>query len=895
MFMKKTSFPLFVIACLLLHTNMYAQEVRLCELMNFGWRFHAGEVTEGQSPSLDDSQWRNVDLPHDFQIEQPWVEPGEDERPDNTDPGANIRSRLSPRGFKEMGIGWYRKTFTPDESWRGRRVLLDFEGILYVGDAWLNGQPIGSTDYGYLGFEADVTKLLKWGEKNVLAVRADTRQPQNSRWYTGAGLYRDVHAIVTDPDVYFARHPLRITTNGRDSVFLQAEVTCLERGMKTLKITTRILDREGRCVAEQTTDAPFRSNQRTREYPLPAITLPAAHRWDVDDPYLYTAEVTVCHADGRVADRVRQRFGVRQLEFSPAFGMKLNGRKVLLKGIANHHTLGALGAAAYPRAIEKRLRLLKDYGFNHIRTSHNPYSESLLDLCDSLGILVVDELYDKWLTQYCGGRRPWTELWQHDIPEWVKRDRNHPSIVFWSLGNELQTYPNLPFADWGVTPYRMQKPLLKRYDDSRLITVAMHPRGRSHDTDSLPAPLVMETDIAAYNYRYMYFPGDGRRFPWMMFYQSEATTAAMGPNYYEMDLSKVIGLAYWGAIDYLGESQGWPAKGWAQGVFYIDLTTKPTAYLARSIFREDEPVVHLCFQEQSQDIDWNGVKQRIRRLTDHWTRTPGESLNLTIYTNCDEVELLLNGRSLGRKQNDRSNPKARNQIRWDKFNYEPGTIEAVARNAGKVVARHRVETAGEPVALRLVPDLPYNEINSESVDNKSTKSKSAKKKTATSKTPWRADGLDLMHVTVQAIDKKGRIVSTATNDVTFTITSSSPSSSSHNSSSPSSSSHNSSSPSSPSQNSSSPSSPHRPLKAPHRPHRPLKTPHRPPRPLKTPPLQRWCRAVSPPESSPSAAAITTATSSPPQTTAASMRARHSPSSAPATSPPPSPSPPLPPA
>ncbi|MCR4995263.1 MAG: DUF4982 domain-containing protein [Bacteroidales bacterium] len=716
-------------------------------LFNFGWKFHAGDLQGAEAVSFDDGGWRAVDLPHDYQIEQPWVTPGQDERPDTSDPGANIKSLLSPRGFKEMGIGWYRKTFTPDEAWRGKRVLVDFEGILYVGDAYLNGHFIGKTDYGYLGFEADISKLLRWGEPNVLAVRADSRAANNSRWYTGAGLYRDVHIVVTDPALFFTRHPLRITTAFPDDaaaaplVRLAAEIACSERGLRNLSITTRILDREGRCVAEQTTEAPFRGNQKTREYELPAISLPDAHLWDVDDPYLYTAEVTVRHADGAVADCVRSRFGVRRLEFSPAFGLKLNGRKVILKGIANHHTLGALGAAAYPRAIEKRLRLLKDFGFNHIRTSHNPYSESLLDLCDSLGILVVDELYDKWLTQYCGGRTPWTELWQHDIPEWITRDRNHPSIVFWSLGNELQTYWNIPYADWGVTPYRMMKPLLRRYDDSRLLTVAMHPRGRSQETDSLPAPLVMETDIAAYNYRYMYFPGDGRKFPWMMFYQSEATTAAMGPNYFEMDLDKVIGLAYWGAIDYLGESQGWPAKGWAQGVFYIDLTTKPNAYLAKSIF-SDEPVVHLCFQEQSQDIEWNGVRQRIRRLTDHWTRTAGEELNLTVYTNADEVELILNGRSLGTKRNDRANAKARNQIRWDKFTYEPGYIEAVARTGGKVVARHRVETAGKAVALRLVPDQQT----------------------------WRADGIDLQHVRVEAVDRKGRRVPAANDDVQFSVT-----------------------------------------------------------------------------------------------------------------------------
>ena len=737
---------LFLVSILTLHPSISTS--RTTVLLDFGWKFHAGDIAGAEAMTFDDSDWRVVDLPHDFQIEQPWVAPGSEEHPDASDPGANVLSRLSSRGFKEMGIGWYRKTFTPDEAWRGRRILLDFEGILYVGDAYINGHFIGKTDYGYLGFEADITKYLRWGETNVITVRADTREPNNSRWYTGAGLYRDVHLIITDPSLYFTRHPLRIiaTPDSVDSssatIAITAEVTCFDRNIKSLPIAVRILDREGRVVAEQTSLLP---PSPSREYPLPPIAISDAHLWDIDDPYLYTAEVSILSSSSHLSsplpiDRVTSRFGIRQLEFSPDFGMKLNGNKVILKGIANHHTLGALGAAAYPRAIEKRLRLLKDFGFNHIRTSHNPYSASLLDLCDSLGILVVDELYDKWLTQYCGGRAQWTALWQHDIPEWIRRDRNHPCIVFWSLGNELQTYANLPYNDWGVTPYRMMKPLLRRYDDTRLITVAMHPRGRSQETDSLPAPLVMETDIAAYNYRYMYFPGDGRRFPWMMFYQSEASMVGMGPNYYEMDLDRVIGLAYWGAIDYLGESQGWPAKGWAQGAFYIDLSPKPNAYLAKSIF-SDEPVVHLCFQEKSRDIEWNGVHQRIRQLTDHWTRTPGEELNLTIYTNADEVELIVNGKSLGIKQNNHANPKVRNQIRWDKFTYEPGYIEAIARTAGKIVARHREETTGPAVALRLTPD---NDA-------------------------WHADGLDLQHVRVEAVDKKGRVVPTADMDVHFTI------------------------------------------------------------------------------------------------------------------------------
>ena len=476
---------------------------------------------------------------------------------------------------------------------------------------------------------------------------------------------------------------------------------------------------------------------------LDSLSLSNVVLWDLDTPNLYTMTATLYRPDGTVADRLDQRFGIRKVEFSPEYGMKLNGRKVLLKGIANHHTLGALGAAAYPRAIEKRIKLLKDFGFNHIRSSHNPYSESMLELCDENGILVVDELYDKWITQFAGGRKPWTEQWQHDVPEWVRRDRNHPSVVFWSLGNELQLIPDLPFNDWGVTPYHLQKQLLNRYDKTRPVTVAMHPRGRNEKTDSLPAPLVMETDIAAYNYRYMYFPGDSRRFPWMMFYQSEANTSNMGPNFFEMDLDKVIGLAYWGMIDYFGESNGWPAKGWTQGVFDISLEPKPIAYFLRSFFKPEEPLVRIAIVDDENSLVWNDVQVGTKSMSSHWNRKPGSKLNLYTYTNADEVELFINGKSAGRKANNVANPKERNRIYWEGVPYSKGNIEARAYTKGqkKPVAVHRSETAGKAVKLQALADNPE----------------------------WKADGRDLQHVTVRALDSKGRQDPAAAQLVTFTV------------------------------------------------------------------------------------------------------------------------------
>ena len=301
--------------------------------------------------------------------------------------------------------------------------------------------------------------------------------------------------------------------------------------------------------------------------------------------------------------------------------------------------------------------------------------------------------------------------------------------------------PNQPFNDFGVTMYRLMRPLVNRYDSTRKVTVAMHPRYRNWETDSLPCELAKITDIQAYNYRYMYFPGDGRRFPWMTFYQSEASVAAMGQNYFEMDLDRVIGLAYWGAIDYLGESQGWPAKGWAQGVFDIALNPKPKAYYMKSFFCPDEPVVHIAVIDKKGDQMWNGVQTGNDGMSDHWNRVEGQKLSVVTYTNAEEVELLQNGRSLGIRPNDLKNPKVRNQIRWDNITYHAGSLEAVARTDGKVVARHRIETTGKPKGLIAKSDNDR----------------------------WMADGMDLQHVEVMLVDAKGRRIQTADDDLTFDV------------------------------------------------------------------------------------------------------------------------------
>jgi beta-galactosidase len=698
--------------------------------LNDGWEFSRDSLF---------SSVQVINVPHDFQIEQPWIPPSADEKADNTDVAANIKSRLSARGFKEMGKGWYRKTLTiSEDQLKNRRLLLDFEGIMLVGDVWLNGKHIGGTDYGYVGFELDVTRLLRVGS-NEVKVCASTMTERNSRWYTGGGLFRNVSLVSTPADLYFGRHPLYITTRENRYVTVGAEAT-FGGSAKKAQMRLRIYDPQGQLVSEKTEDIRRVTASRTQEVRLQEVEIANAQLWDTEHPNLYRAEVALIREDGSVADSYDEEFGIRTIEIGPQFGLKVNGKKVLLKGYANHHTLGALGAAAYPRAIEKRLELMKQFGMNHVRTSHNPYSRDFIKLCDKMGILVVDELYDKWTLQHSGGRVPFMNHWAQDVTEWVKRDRNSPSVVLWSLGNELQQDPNQPFNDFGVTCYKMMKPVLQRYDSTRLVTVAMHPRYRNWETDSLPCELAKITDIQAYNYRYMYFPADGRRFPWMTFYQSEASTAAMGPNYFEMDLNKVIGLAYWGAIDYLGESQGWPAKGWAQGVFYVDLQPKPKAYFMKSFFT-DEPLVRLSVMEdKNAGTEWNGIITGMDRQSELWNRPEGSKANLVVYTNCDEVELTLNGKSLGRRQNP-TDAKNRNKISWNDVDYKKGRLEAIAYRQGKAVARHALETTGKPVKIIAEPD------NSN----------------------WKADGMDLQHVLLTAVDSRGRKVLTYQDELTFEV------------------------------------------------------------------------------------------------------------------------------
>jgi beta-galactosidase len=705
-------------------------------LFNFDWKFSAGNQKNAQSINYDDSNWRMLDLPHDFQFEQPW---------DKDAGGA--------RGFKTMGDGWYRKSFPADASWKGKKVMLDFEGIMLVGDVWVNGKKLGSTDYGYLGFDLDISGVIRYDSANVVAVYASTGSTGGSRWYTGGGLFRDVYLIVKD-EISIARNGIYITTptvkSDLATVSVQAEIEG-KRNNNSLVLSAKIYGPDGNFITETKSEPLERTKKLLDEFKLPLINISTPQLWSCETPNLYKAVITLS-LDGKVIDEVIEKFGVRTVEFSKESGFKLNGKKVFLKGISNHHDLGPVGAASYETAIARQMDMLKRFGFNNIRTSHNPYSKAFLRLADEKGILIVDELYDKWSNKsYWGGRVPWTSIWPENMIEWIKRDRNHPSVIMWSFGNELQMSENMagyPTGDWGVTTYRMMDLLAKRYDPTRKTTVAMFPAraggvGKNDpgfNTKIIPPELATVTEVSSFNYRWMNYQDYLKHAPDMIIYQSEATTNELLAPYFGMDREKMVGLAYWGAIEYWGESNGWPKKGWSYSYFNHALEPFPQAYLIKSAFSET-PMVHIgVVDKETEKVEWNDQTIGTADVSSHWNREAGKSYNIYTFTNAEEVELFVNNKSCGIRKNNTENDK-KNIILWNKIPYVPGKVLAIARNKGKEVARHQIETTGKAVALRLETENPN----------------------------WKADGMDLQYIRVYAVDSKGRRVPEANGEVTFDV------------------------------------------------------------------------------------------------------------------------------
>jgi beta-galactosidase len=738
-----------LLSTFLLITPLAAQRQRL--LMDPGWRFALGDQPGAEAPGFNDGQWRRLDLPHDWSIEG---------TPRQDAPGGG---RV---GFFPSGIGWYRKAFRLPPGAAGRRVVIEFDGVHMNSDVWINGTHLGRRPNGYISFAYEITPHLRSGV-NVVAVRVDNSAQPNSRWYTGSGIYRHVWLTLTSP-VHVGQWGVFVTTPQVDST--RAEVAIhtrianrtdrYQRGV----LRSVVLDPAGREVAR--TEEPFTTRTSASVDMEQRLSVASPQLWSVETPHLYELRTEVLTGD-RVTDVYLTPFGIRRIEYRADRGFLLNGRRVKMLGVNLHHDAGALGAAVLEGVWRRRLRLLKEMGANAVRTAHNPVAPEFLALCDTLGLLVMNEVFDEWtFGKVEHGYHKYFEEWaERDVADFVRRDRNHPSVVLWSAGNEIgeQTSPT------GHEVLRRLLTVFHREDPTRPVTTGndqIYADGRPARVEFLDA-----LDIVGYNYvdrwrerREIFAEQDKLTHPeWKMIgtesgsiFQSYDEQYSLGddPGVVRANYTSTMQTAerlwkwvltrdwfagnfMWTGIDYLGEAT-WPFKGFGSGPLDITGHPKDAYYLYQSLWT-DRPVLRIF-------PHWN------------WPGREGQVIPVLVYSRCNVVELFLNGRSLGEKRwefpaqgtaggwNTYAEPRVfptTNDLHlsWD-VPYEPGVLRAVGkRRDGTPACEAEVRTAGRPVAIRLRAD----------------------RDTITT-------GLgDVAHITFEIVDSAGVVVPTASNLVRFSV------------------------------------------------------------------------------------------------------------------------------
>ncbi len=743
---------LFLLICIF--TLSAVAQPRSKKILNFDWKFIQEDVAGAESTDFDDSGWQTVQLPHDASIYGAFYEDSL-----NSDRRNGFRPRLK---------GWYRKALTLDESMNGKQVVLEFEGIYRDAHVYVNGQEVAHQLNGYEGFFVDVTEVVKAGE-NLIAVSYDNTYMGSSRWYNGEGIYRDVWLHLTDA-VHVLPHGTYITTPTIQSdmaeVHIQTEMVNESGEAQEITLVSTILDPAGKKVGEQFDIVPVASGEQYTYQQEISISNPQI--WDLDHPHLYQVK-SVLKQGEEVLDEYETIFGIREVAFDRNHGLLLNGEKVLAKGVNIHHDLGPLGAAAFERGIERRLEGLKRLGCNAIRLAHNPHDAYILDWCDRNGMLVFDEAFDKWEDQFFGEGNDFEDHWQSSLEAFIRRDRNHPSVFLWSVGNETKQQRD-PRADFGVPMLKEMVAFLHELEPSRSVTCGLHPSRRSgaYRTENYyregPPEMEFYMDVVSTNYREEFWPVDRANYPQLTFILSEAQVGNLGGEWFNYDHDTSVGQFYWGGTDYIGESFGWPAKGWPNGIIDWNDHWKPFSYYIQSLY-SDEPMVHVTAYDPSQETKqyWNEVNLRFQPMFSHWNWKGRDSVRLITFTNAQEVELLINGESVGVKQvpaeyytkeihaytadeYDPDNPINTGPVMHKKLEwivpYEKGKIEAIARIDGEEVARHELQTAGKAHHIMLEPD----------------------------RSVLSADGLDLSYLTVRVVDKEGRTVPDADYDIQFEVT-----------------------------------------------------------------------------------------------------------------------------
>jgi beta-galactosidase len=722
--MKHIAFYIAVALLPFLPLNGSGQSPRVRTHFDFDWKFTTGDDPQYADPQYADAQWEDVRLPHDWNIGMQF----------------DIKAGGSAAYLPES-VGWYRKHFTVPAKDAGKRISILFDGIFHQSDVYINGEHLGFRPYGFCSIEYDLTPYLKINAVNVISVRVNCTGGR-PRWYAGSGIYRHAWLRAVSP-VHIATYGTYITTvtappaSGEQAEIQVVSTIVNDSGKKQkVSVSQRILDNTGKPAGKKiVADAEIQAHSTTDIQQRLTITSPQL--WDIDNPVLYTMETTV-RAGGKITDVYTTPFGVRTFSFDADNGFSLNGRRVKLKGMCLHQDAGSLGVAVPDRSYERRLEILKEYGCNAIRCAHNPPSPEFLDMCDRMGFIVIDEAFDKWKSGYYG--QYFDEWWQRDLNDMLLRDRNHPSVVLWSIGNELQEAWDE--SDEGVKRAAMLQDFVHRHEPGRPVNLAAQ---NNHQ-----AKFSGVTDVIGYNYLESRMLSDRKKYPGRRFLVTEELPCYSGEegNIRAYDTNNpwniiaendfIAGGFIWSGVDYLGEA-GFPGKGWPNGLFDVCMFEKPRAAFHRAMWNDD-PMVRIAVKDQSLDIEAGRDLWQWPRIAAHWNFPPaydGLIMEVLTTTNCERVELYRDGIRMGSKK---TSDFPNHTIIWN-VPYKRGKLTAKGYNGNVQAAEYTLTTSGEAHRLVLSPD----------------------------RTALRADGQDLSHISVRLEDSEGNPVQTDDRLLTVTV------------------------------------------------------------------------------------------------------------------------------
>jgi beta-galactosidase len=717
---------------------------RIVTDFNAGWNFHLGNDSLAFQVNHNDGAWRVLNLPHDWSIEGSFSE---------------SHPATMQGGALPGGIGWYRKSFILTKQQAGATIYIEFDGVYRNSEVWINGHYLGKRPYGYSSFQYELTPHLNGSGENIIAVKVDNSQQPNSRWYTGSGIYRNVRLVAVSPEAHIAHWGNFITTpivNEKSAtVRIATQLESSLKEEKNLKIITSVYDARNKFVSNKTSQLTFggeKANHREE------ITISKPELWSVDRPYLYKA-ITRIMNKGKVIDEESVSFGIRYFRFDADKGFFLNGKYLKILGVCNHHDLGALGAAINKRAIERQLEILKAMGCNAIRTAHNPPAPELLELCDKMGFLVMDEAFDMWRKKknkfdYFSDFDEWH---QRDLEDMVLRDRNHPSVFMWSIGNEIREQ----FDSTGISITRELVDIIKAIDTTRPVTAALSEWNPTKNYMYKAGAL----DVVGLNYHHEVYDSLQHYYPGKALLGAENMSALATRGHYDLPSDSVYhwpakspqrfvekgnpdftvsaydqvsaywgstheetwkiikrhdylsGLFVWTGFDYLGEPTPypWPARSSYFGIIDLAGFPKDAYYMYQSEWTS-KPVLHLL---------------------PHWNWKEGQMVDVwAYYNNADEVELYLNGRSQGIRKKEGDDL----HVMW-RIPFQPGTLRAVSRKNGKTVLQQKITTAGSPAKIELIADRKR----------------------------LKADGRDLSFITVRILDKDNNPVPDASNIIKFSF------------------------------------------------------------------------------------------------------------------------------